>query len=73
MGVTEKIDKSRMMGTAAFKKEINHLLYANSFTGSDAEFDAGLKGEKTCELLYETESVRGARCIFQSGLLLCSG
>ena len=41
MGVTEKIDQSRMMGTAAFKKEINHLLYSNSFTGSDGEFDAG--------------------------------
>ena len=41
MSVTNKIDKSRMMGTAAFKKEINHLLYSNSFTGSDGEFDPG--------------------------------
>ena len=41
MGVTSKVDKSRMMGTAAFKKEINHLLYSNSFTGSEGEFDAG--------------------------------
>ena len=41
MAVTNKIDKTRMMGTAAFKKEINHLLYSNSFTGSDGEFDAG--------------------------------
>jgi len=41
MAVTNKIDKSRMMGTVAFKKEINHLLYSNSFTGSDGEFDAG--------------------------------
>jgi hypothetical protein len=41
MGVKNEIDKSRMMGTAAFKKEINHLLYSNSFTGSDGEFDAG--------------------------------
>ncbi len=41
MGTTEKIDKSRMMGTSAFKKEINHLLYSNGFTGSDGEFDAG--------------------------------
>ncbi len=38
---TGQIDKSRMMGTAAFKKEINHLLYSNSYTGSDGEFDAG--------------------------------
>ena len=30
-----------MMGTAAFKKEINHLLYSNSYTGSDGEIDAG--------------------------------
>ena len=41
MGVNTEIDKSRMMGTAAFKKEINHLLYSNSFNGSDGEFDAG--------------------------------
>jgi len=41
MGVTNMIDKSRMMGTAAFKREINHLLYSTSFTGSDGEFDAG--------------------------------
>ena len=41
MGVTNTIDKSRMMGTAGFKKEINHLLYSNSFMGSDHEFDPG--------------------------------
>jgi len=41
MGVNNQIDKSRMMGTAAFKKEINHLLYSNSFTASDGQFDAG--------------------------------
>ena len=41
MGVKNQIDKTRMMGTAAFKKEINHLLYSNSYTGSDGEFDAG--------------------------------
>jgi len=41
MGITNQIDKSRMMGTAAFKREINHLLYSNSYTGSDGEFDAG--------------------------------
>ena len=38
---TTKVDKTRMMGTAAFKKEINHLLYSNSFTGSEGEFDPG--------------------------------
>ncbi len=41
MSVNKQIDQSRIMGTAAFKKEINHLLYANSQTGSDGEFDAG--------------------------------
>lgn len=41
MSVSNQVDKTRMMGTAAFKKEINHLLYSNSFTGSDGEFDAG--------------------------------
>lgn len=41
MSVTNQVDKTRMMGTAAFKKEINHLLYSNSYTGSDGEFDPG--------------------------------
>ena len=41
MGATTQIDQSRMMGTAAFKKEINHLLYSNSYTGSDGELDTG--------------------------------
>lgn len=41
MGVNKQIDQSRMMGSAAFKKEINHLLYSNSFTGSDGEIDPG--------------------------------
>jgi len=41
MADNNKIDKSRMMGTAAFKKEINHLLYSNSSTGSYGEIDAG--------------------------------
>lgn len=31
-------------------------------------FDAGWKGEKTCELLYETESVRVGRCTFPPGI-----
>lgn len=41
MSGNNQIDKSRMMGTAAFKKEINHLLYSNSYTSSDGEFDVG--------------------------------
>lgn len=31
-------------------------------------FNAGWKGEKTCELLYETESARVARCSFPPGI-----
>jgi quercetin dioxygenase-like cupin family protein len=31
-------------------------------------FDAGWKGEKTCELLYETHSARVARCVFPPGV-----
>jgi hypothetical protein len=41
MSATQQIDQSRMMGTAAFKKEINHLLYSTSHTGSDGELDLG--------------------------------
>ena len=41
MSATNQVDKTRMMGTAAFKKEINHLLYSNSYTDSDGEFDPG--------------------------------
>jgi quercetin dioxygenase-like cupin family protein len=31
-------------------------------------FDAGWKGQKTCELMYENESVRVARCSFPPGI-----
>lgn len=31
-------------------------------------FDAGWKGEKVCELLYQTESVRVGRCVFPPGV-----
>ena len=41
MGVKKEIDKTRMMGTSAFKKEINHLLYSQGYTGNDGELDAG--------------------------------
>ena len=41
MSATNNIDKTRIMGTAAFKKEINHLLYSNSYTTGDGEFDPG--------------------------------
>ena len=41
MTVTSNIDKTRVMGTAAFKKEINHLLQSAGFTSSEGEIDAG--------------------------------
>jgi len=31
-------------------------------------FDAGWKGEKTCELVYETETMRVGRCSFPPGI-----
>jgi len=31
-------------------------------------FDAGWEGQKTCELLFEDDSVRVARCIFPAGI-----
>lgn len=44
-----------------------------SLSASDAPelphaFDAGWKGQKTCELMFENESVRVARCIFPPGV-----
>jgi hypothetical protein len=41
MAATSNIDKSRVMGTAAFKKEINHLLQSASYTTGEGEFDPG--------------------------------
>lgn len=41
MSVNKETTNSRMMGTSAFKKEINHLLYSTSHTSSDGEYDAG--------------------------------
>lgn len=31
-------------------------------------FEAGWKGEKTCELLYETDAVRVGKCVFPPGI-----
>jgi quercetin dioxygenase-like cupin family protein len=31
-------------------------------------FDAGWEGQKTCELMYQNESVRVARCVFPPGV-----
>ena len=42
---------------------------ANAGEPSDLQhaFDAGWQGEETCELLYETGSVRVGKCIFPPG------
>ncbi len=68
------IDKSRMMGTAAFKKEINHLLYSPSFTGSDGELDAGWNSREHALVLAlmlksgETyPKITGGKCMFVQG------
>ena len=42
--------------------------FAGDLPGLPEAFDAGWKGEKTCELLYETESVRVGRCSFPPGI-----
>jgi len=74
MSVTSKVDKTRMMGTAAFKKEINHLLYSDSFTGSDGEFDAGWNSRDHALVLAlmlksgETyPSIANGKCMFVQG------
>jgi len=47
---------------------LNHSSLAKGLPDLPEAFDAGWKGEKTCELLYETESVRVARCSFPPGI-----
>lgn len=46
MGASNKIDPSRMMGSAAFKREINHLLYAGHVSGPGADNDLGWNGRE---------------------------
>ena len=45
-----------------------HSSLAKDLPDLPEAFDAGWKGAKTCELLYETESVRVARCSFSPGI-----
>jgi len=42
--------------------------YAGELPELPHAFDAGWKGETTCELLYETEHVRVGRCSFPPGV-----
>jgi len=44
------------------------LSFAKDLPNLPEAFDAGWKGEKTCELLYETETVRVGRCSFPPGI-----
>lgn len=43
-------------------------LFAEDLPDLPEAFNAGWKGEKTCELLYETVSVRVGRCSFPPGI-----
>jgi len=43
------------------------LTFAQDLPDLPNAFDAGWKGEKTCEVLYETDSVRVGRCVFPPG------
>lgn len=44
-----------------------HCVLADSPQQLPHAFDAGWQGTKTCELLYETPTVRVGRCIFPPG------
>lgn len=74
MGVKNQVDQSRMMGTAAFKKEINHLLYSTSYTGTDGEFDSGWNcRDHSLVLALMLKSgdvypmIAGGKCMFVQG------
>jgi len=43
-------------------------LHAEDLPDLPEAFDAGWEGMKTCELLYQTESVRVGRCVFPPGV-----
>ena len=43
-------------------------LFAKELPDLPEAFNAGWKGEKTCELLYETASVRVGSCSFPPGI-----
>lgn len=44
------------------------VVVAADTTGLPEAFDAGWHGQKTCELLYETDEVRVGRCTFPPGI-----
>lgn len=43
-------------------------VFAQETEGLPHAFDAGWKGQKTCELLFENETVRVGRCAFPPGI-----
>jgi quercetin dioxygenase-like cupin family protein len=47
---------------------VSQWSYAQDKPDLPEAFDAGWKGQKVCELLYETESVRAGRCTFPPGV-----
>ena len=44
------------------------LLQAGESTDLPHAFDAGWEGKKTCEVMYENDSVRVGRCVFPPGV-----
>lgn len=44
------------------------IVAAESGTDLPHAFDAGWKGQKTCDLLFEDDTVRVARCVFPPGI-----
>ncbi len=53
--------------TISFTIALSSALLASELPDLPTAFDAGWEGKKTCEILYETESVRVARCSFAPG------
>jgi quercetin dioxygenase-like cupin family protein len=50
-----------------FAITLSSALFAADLPDLPEAFDAGWKGEKPCEVLYETNEVRVARCTFAPG------
>ena len=44
------------------------IFAASTGAGLPHAFDAGWKGQKTCDLLFEDDTVRVARCVFPPGI-----
>jgi quercetin dioxygenase-like cupin family protein len=58
-----RVSMALVMGFGFFQ-----LATAGDLPDLPEAFDAGWKGEKTCELMFETESVRVGRCTFPPGI-----